>query len=68
VAFVIAAVLAPPDVVSQIALAIPLMLFYEISILIGGVIERKRAAADKAAEEAEQKAEEAEKAGEASGS
>ncbi len=56
VAFVIAAVLAPPDVVSQIALAIPLMAFYEISILIGGVIERKRAAADKAAEEAEQKA------------
>ena len=44
VAFVIAAVLAPPDVVSQIALAIPLMAFYEISILIGGVIERKRAA------------------------
>ena len=68
VAFVIAAVLAPPDVVSQIALAIPLMAFYEISILIGGVIERKRAAADKAAEEAEKKAEEAEKTGEASGS
>jgi sec-independent protein translocase protein TatC len=44
------------------------MAFYEISILIGRVIERKRAAADKAAEEAEQKAEEAAKAGEASGS
>jgi sec-independent protein translocase protein TatC len=68
VAFVIAAVLAPPDVVSQIALAIPLMAFYEISILIGGVIERKRAREDKAAEEAEQKAEEAAKAGEGSGS
>jgi sec-independent protein translocase protein TatC len=55
-------------VVSQIALAIPLMAFYEISILIGGVIERKRAREDKAAEEAEQKAEEAAKAGEGSGS
>ncbi|MDP3242949.1 MAG: twin-arginine translocase subunit TatC [Reyranella sp.] len=68
VAFVIAAVLAPPDVVSQIALAIPLMAFYEISILIGDVIERKRAREDKAAEEAERKAEEAAKAGEGSGS
>ena len=68
ICFVIAAVLAPPDVVSQIALAVPLLLFYEISILIGGVIERKRSAAEKAAEEAERKAEEAAKAGEGSGS
>ena len=62
IAFVIAAVLAPPDVVSQIALAIPLMAFYEISILIGGWIERKRAREEKAAEaaeEAEKKADEA---------
>jgi len=61
IAFVIAAVLAPPDVVSQVALAIPLMAFYEISILIGGWIERKRAEEDKAAEEAEAAAEAAEK-------
>ena len=59
VAFVIAAVLAPPDVISQIALAIPLMAFYELSILIGGWIERKRDREDKAAEAAEKKAEEA---------
>jgi sec-independent protein translocase protein TatC len=65
VAFIIAAVLTPPDVVSQLALAIPLLIFYELSILIGRVIERKREAADKkteaeelAAEEAEKKAEE----------
>lgn len=32
--FIIAAILTPPDVISQIALAIPLLLLYEISILI----------------------------------
>ncbi len=52
VAFVIAAILAPPDVISQIALAIPLMAFYELSIVIGRVIEKKREAEDKKAEEA----------------
>ena len=52
ICFVIAAVLAPPDVVSQIALAVPLLLFYEISILIGSWIEKKREAEDKKADEA----------------
>jgi sec-independent protein translocase protein TatC len=51
VAFVIAAILAPPDVISQIALAIPLMAFYELSIVIGRVIERKREEKEKKAEE-----------------
>jgi len=58
VAFIIAAVLTPPDVVSQIALAVPLLAFYEISILIGDRIEKKRAAEDKKAEEDAAKAEE----------
>lgn len=58
-AFIIAAVLTPPDVVSQLALAIPLLIFYEISILIGRVIERKRDAAEKKAEADELAAEEA---------
>ena len=53
IAFVVAAVLTPPDVVSQMALAIPLIAFYEISILIGTWIEKKRAEEDKKAEEAE---------------
>ena len=52
VCFIVAAVLAPPDVVSQIALAVPLLAFYEISILIGRWIEKKRAEEDKKAEEA----------------
>lgn len=32
--FVLAAIIAPPDVVSQIALAIPMVLLYELSILL----------------------------------
>ena len=52
ICFVIAAVLAPPDVVSQIALAVPLLLFYEISILIGSWIEKKREAEEKKEEAA----------------
>lgn len=35
VAFILGAVLAPPDVLSQVALAVPLFLLYEIGILIG---------------------------------
>lgn len=41
--FIIAAVLTPPDVVSQVSLAIPLLLLYEISIWIGRIIEKQRA-------------------------
>jgi sec-independent protein translocase protein TatC len=48
----IAAVLTPPDVFSQCALAIPMYLLYEISILSIKLIERGRAARE-AAEEAE---------------
>ena len=33
--FLVGAMLSPPDVVSQIILAIPLYIFYEISILFG---------------------------------
>src|SRR5450631_3947721 len=36
-AFIIAAVLTPPDVVSQLSLAIPMVLLYEIGILAAGV-------------------------------
>jgi sec-independent protein translocase protein TatC len=57
VCFIVAAVLAPPDVISQIALAVPLLAFYEISILIGSWIEKKREEEDKKAEEAETEAE-----------
>jgi sec-independent protein translocase protein TatC len=36
-AFIIAAVLTPPDVVSQLALAIPMCLLYEIGIFAAGI-------------------------------
>ncbi len=42
-AFVVAAVLTPPDPLSQIGLALPAILLYEISIYAARVIERKRA-------------------------
>jgi sec-independent protein translocase protein TatC len=45
IAFVIAAVLTPPDVLSQMSLAIPLLLLYELSVLSVRVVER-RAKAD----------------------
>ncbi|MCA0319372.1 MAG: twin-arginine translocase subunit TatC [Proteobacteria bacterium] len=63
VAFVLAAVLTPPDVISQLSLAIPLCLLYEVGILIVGRIEKRRAAED-AAKAAAEKAE-ADKDGEA---
>lgn len=37
VAFIIAAVITPPDIVSQLALAIPMCLLYEVGILAAGV-------------------------------
>jgi len=40
--FVIAAVLTPPDVVSQIMLAVPILLLYEISVWISVVVAKKR--------------------------
>jgi sec-independent protein translocase protein TatC len=56
IAFIVAAVLTPPDPISQLGLAIPTILLYEISILSARVIERGRTArrtAEAAAEAAE---------------
>jgi sec-independent protein translocase protein TatC len=50
--FAVAAVVTPPDVFSQLSLALPLVVLYEISILCVWLIEKKRAeeaAADNAA-------------------
>ncbi len=41
--FVMAAILTPPDVISQIGLALPIILLYELSIVGARIIERKRA-------------------------
>ena len=42
IVFVIAAILTPPDVFSQLALAIPGVLLYELSIFSVRMIEKKR--------------------------
>lgn len=66
--FVVAAILTPPDVISQIGLALPLILLYEGSIWSCRMVEKDRAARQ-AAEEAEILGEEPESAsGSASGS
>jgi sec-independent protein translocase protein TatC len=43
-AFVVAAIITPPDVISQIMLAVPMCLLYEVGILVAAVIERRSAA------------------------
>ncbi len=48
--FIVAAVVTPPDPISQITLAIPLILLYEVSIWCVWLIERKRIKAQAAAE------------------
>ena len=53
IVFVIAAILTPPDVISQLALAIPTLLLYEASILAVVMAEKKRGAGDAAASAAE---------------
>lgn len=42
IAFVVAAILTPPDVISQVLLAVPVILLYEVSILCARVIEKRR--------------------------
>ena len=49
VAFIVAAVLTPPDMISQFGLAIPTILLYEGSIIAVKVVERRRAEAEAAA-------------------
>jgi sec-independent protein translocase protein TatC len=44
-AFIAAAVLTPPDPVSQIGLALPTIILYEIAIYCARLVERQRAAA-----------------------
>ena len=42
-AFIAAAVLTPPDPVSQIGLALPIIILYEVSIIFARMAEKKRA-------------------------
>jgi sec-independent protein translocase protein TatC len=46
IAFIVAAILTPPDPISQVSLALPTLILYEISIQAVRFIERSRAAAE----------------------
>ncbi len=63
-AFVAAAVLTPPDVISQIGLALPTMVLYEISIICVKLVERRRGDVEDDEDEDDDEAEDGE-AGEA---
>ncbi|MEO3430298.1 twin-arginine translocase subunit TatC [Pelagibius sp. CAU 1746] len=43
--FIVAAVFTPPDPLSQLSLAVPIVLLYEISIIMAKMVEKKRAEA-----------------------
>jgi sec-independent protein translocase protein TatC len=47
--FIVAAIVTPPDVVSQISLAIPMCLLYEVGIFFGNMVVRRRKDAELAA-------------------
>jgi sec-independent protein translocase protein TatC len=53
-AFIIAAVLTPPDVISQLSLAVPLLLLFEGSIFSVRMVEKKARAAEEAAKKAKE--------------
>ena len=39
--FIVAAILTPPDVVSQVLLAIPMLLLYEIGVLLSKIGQKR---------------------------
>ena len=41
--FVAAALITPPDVISQVGLALPILLLYEVSVILARLVERRRA-------------------------
>jgi sec-independent protein translocase protein TatC len=50
-AFIVAAILTPPDAFTQILMAVPLLALYEVSILLVRLAERKKKAAQEEAED-----------------
>ena len=40
---IVAAIVTPPDVISQVSLAVPLILLYEVSIILARMVEKQRA-------------------------
>jgi sec-independent protein translocase protein TatC len=54
--FVVAAIITPPDVISQVGLAVPILILYELSIIAVRMVEKRRARAEATEEAAEQAA------------
>ena len=50
-AFIAAAILTPPDVISQVLLAVPVILLYELSILGARLIQKKQDDTEDASED-----------------
>ena len=46
--FVVAAVITPPDIISQVGLGVPIIILYELSIIAVRIVERRRAEAEAA--------------------
>jgi sec-independent protein translocase protein TatC len=40
---VVAAILTPPDVISQILMAFPMLVLYEVSVVLSVIVSRRRA-------------------------
>lgn len=54
VVFVVAAILTPPDVFSQLLMAVPMIVLYEISILVAAAVGRKDSPANESPKATEQ--------------
>ncbi len=57
VTFVVAAILTPPDIISQVGLALPIIVLYEISIIAVRIVQRRHAADESDLDEAEEDSE-----------
>jgi sec-independent protein translocase protein TatC len=51
--FIVAAIFTPPDPLSQLSLAIPIILLYEVSIFMAKMVEKKKAKADEEDDDAD---------------
>tara|TARA_B100000745_G_C20139825_1_gene390763 strand:+ start:586 stop:1494 length:909 start_codon:yes stop_codon:yes gene_type:complete len=51
IAFIAAAILTPPDIISQVGLGLPILILYEISIVLARFAEKKRAQKEREEEE-----------------
>jgi len=64
VVFILAAILTPPDVVTQIMLAIPLIFLYEVSIVLAKIVDRNKKRAKEQESRNEEEKQEADAAAE----